>query len=238
MPASKDQADHISGNQKSDLAINVAVENLKSQDERDATSHFGIARNETGIKQYRLQGLSTGLQYPPGSWASTDELVELCKTAAACGGIYATHVRYDIGNGVFDGFREALSIGRRSGCPVHISHYYATIPLRGQTARMLQFVDDARASGVDLTFDAYPYEAGSTSMTIAAPQWAHRGGPYELLKRLQNKNDRDKMRGQSSSILGQIEGIVMSTATWAPGCFGDPSEPPHVIRENTLSMPW
>ena len=155
-------------------------------------------------------GMSTGLQYPPGSFADTDELVELCKTVADCGGVYVTHVRYDRGDRVFDGFREALKIAILSGCPVHISHYFATIPLRGQTARMLQFVDEARARGVDLTFDAYPWEAGSTMLDIACPQQEYSGGPYELLKRLRNKDDRQRMRGQSSGILGQIDGMVIS----------------------------
>jgi N-acyl-D-amino-acid deacylase len=182
-------------------------------------------------------GLSTGLHYPPGGWADTDELVKLGQTAAECGGVYVTHVRYDLGDGVFDGFREALTIGRRSGCPVHISHYFATIPLRGQTGRMLKFVDDARASGVDLTFDAYPYEAGSTSMTIALPLWAHRGGPYELLKRLQNKIDRDKMRGQSSKILGQIGGMIVSAVKteknkWVEGLTVQ------TIAERLNKNPW
>jgi len=118
-------------------------------------------------------GLSTGLSYPPGIWASTEELVELCKTVAECGGVYVTHVRYDLGDGAFDPFREALAIGARSGCPVHFSHYFANIALRGQTAKMLRLVDEARASGVDLTFDAYPYEAGSSTLHMAVPMWAH-----------------------------------------------------------------
>jgi len=155
-------------------------------------------------------GMSTGLQYPPGSYAGTDELIELCKTVAQCGGVYVTHVRYDLGDCIFDGFREALKIGLRSGCPVHFSHYFATIALRGQTARMLQFVDDARAMGVDLTFDAYPWEAGSTMLDIACPQHEYSGGPYELLRRLQNKDDRDRMRGQSTGVLGAIDGMVIS----------------------------
>jgi len=155
-------------------------------------------------------GLSTGLSYPPGIWASTEELVELCKTVAECGGVYVTHVRYDLGDGAFDPFREAVAIGARSGCPVHISHYFANIALRGQTAKMLRLVDEARTSGVDLTFDAYPYEAGSSTLHIAVPMWAHNGGPYELLKRLKNKDDRAKMRGQSTKIVGSVEGIVIS----------------------------
>lgn len=155
-------------------------------------------------------GLSTGLQYPPGSFADTNELVQLCKTVNECGGVYVTHVRYDMGDSVFDGFREASKIGMQSGCPVHISHYFATISLRGQTARMLQFVDDTRANGVDITFDAYPWEAGSTMLDIACPQQYYSGGPYELLKRLQDKDCREKARGKSSGLLGQIDGMVIS----------------------------
>ncbi|GAH74225.1 unnamed protein product, partial [marine sediment metagenome] len=155
-------------------------------------------------------GLSTGLSYPPGIWASTEELVELCKTVAECGGVYVTHVRYDLGDGAFDPFREAVAIGARSGCPVHFSHYCTNLATRGQAARLLQLVDEARASGVDLTFDAYPYEAGSSTLHIAVSMWAHNGGPYELLKRLKNKDDRAKMRGQSTKIVGSVEGIVIS----------------------------
>ncbi|MBE9514007.1 MAG: D-aminoacylase [Chloroflexi bacterium] len=155
-------------------------------------------------------GMSTGLQYPPGSYASTEELIELCRTVAECGGVHVTHVRYDLGDGAFDGFREAVAIGVRSGCPIHFSHYFATIALRGQTARMLEFVDDARARGVNLSFDAYPWEAGSTMLDIACPQEAYSGGPYELLKRLRDRNEREKMRGQSPGILGRVDGMVIS----------------------------
>jgi N-acyl-D-amino-acid deacylase len=155
-------------------------------------------------------GLSSGLEYAPSMWANTDELVELCKTVAECGGVYVTHVRKDLGDGAFDCFCEALATGIRSGCPVHISHYFATIPLRGQTQRMKKFIDDARTQGIDLTFDSYPYEAGSTTLLIAIPEWARVGGPIKLLKRLQNKADRERMLGQSSKTLGQIDSMVIS----------------------------
>ena len=155
-------------------------------------------------------GLSTGLQYPPGSFADRDELVELCKVVAECGGVYVTHVRYDMGDCAFDGFREALKIGTLSGCPVHFSHYFATIALRGQTRRMLQFVDEGRAGGVEITFDAYPWEAGSTMLDIACAQEEYNGGPYELLRRLQDPDERERMHGQSSGILGKIDGMVIS----------------------------
>jgi len=155
-------------------------------------------------------GFSTGLSYPPGVFASTEELIELCKTVAECGGVYVTHVRYDLGDALFDPFREALAIGTRSGCPVHFSHYATNLATRGQAARLLQLVDDARTSGIDLTFDSYPWPAGSSTLHIAVPLWAHSGGPYELLKRLKNKADRDKMRGQGSKIAGAAEEMVIS----------------------------
>ena len=155
-------------------------------------------------------GLSTGLAYPPGVYASTEELVALCQTVAECGGVYVTHVRYDLGDGAFDGFREAVAIGARSGCPVHFSHYATSIITRGQTARLLEIVDQARASGIDLTFDSYPWEAGSTTMHIAVPIWAHSGGPHKLLQRLKNKDDRAKMRGKSTKVVGAVDRMVIS----------------------------
>ena len=155
-------------------------------------------------------GLSTGLSYPPGMYASTEELVALCQTVAECGGVYQTHVRYDLGDGAFDGFNEAVTIGARSGCPIHFTHYATSLITRGQTDKMLQIVDDARVMGLDLTFDSYPWEAGSSTLHIAVPMWAHSGGPYELLKRLKNKDDRSKMRGQSTKVVGALEKMVIS----------------------------
>jgi N-acyl-D-amino-acid deacylase len=208
-------------------------------DDRSATKDE-IRRMQDMIRQGMEEGacgLSTGLDYPPGSWATTDELVELCKTVAECDGVYSTHVRYSLGDGVFDGFREAVEIGRCSGCPVHISHYFATIPLRGQTDRMMQFIDDAIAGGVDVTFDAYPYEAGSTSITILVPQWAFKGGPHELLKLLRNRDDRERMRGHSAKVIGQLEEIVICAVSteknrWWEGLTL------HAIAERLQKDPW
>ena len=157
-------------------------------------------------------GLSTGLSYPPGIYASTEELVALCQTVAKCGGVYVTHVRYDLGDGVFDGFREAVAIGARSGCPVHLSHYATgatTTP--GQAAKLLQIVDEARASGIDLTFDSYPWDAGCAPFSFfVLPIWAHNGGPYELLRRLKNKDDRSKMRSEFTKTTLSVEKMVVS----------------------------
>lgn len=181
-------------------------------DDRLATKEE-IRAMQDMIKQGMAEGavgFSTGLSYPPGMYANTEELIALCQTVARCGGVYVTHVRYDLGDGAFDGFREAVTIAARSDCPVHFSHYFVNIATRGQTARLLQIVDEARASGIDLTFDSYPWEAGSSTLHRVAPIWAHNGGPYELLKRLRNKDDRDKMRGQPAKAVGAVEKMVIS----------------------------
>jgi len=120
-------------------------------------------------------------------------------------------VRYNLGYGAFDGFREAVEIGARSGCPVHFSHYATDTITRGQTSKLLQIVDEARASGIDLTFESYPWDAGSGPLTLAAlPIWAFNGGPYELLRRLKNKDDRSKMRSEFTETAWSVGKIVIS----------------------------
>ena len=139
-------------------------------------------------------GLSTGLTYPPGMWASTEELVELCSVLRELGGIYATHVRYTLGDGLLDGFREAISIARTSGCRLHISHFYVPAALRGKPDRMLALIDDARKSGVDVTFDAYTYVYGSSTLASVLPGWAYEEGPESLLVNLSGDTVRNRIR--------------------------------------------
>lgn len=169
-------------------------------DIRKMQNNIKIAMEEGAL------GLTTGLSYFPSIYAQTDELVELCKIVADCGGVYTTHVRYGLGDGIFDGFREALAIAKHSDCPVQISHYFPQAALRGKTAVMLQFVDEARIRGIDITFDAYPYEYGSSTLTSVLPLWAHNGGPYSLLERLKSKEFRDTMR-ESTPMKWPVEEI-------------------------------
>src|SRR3989454_9123300 len=126
-------------------------------------------------------GMSTGLDYPPGSYADTNELIELSREAARLGGIYHTHVRYSLGDRFLDPFKEALDIGRGSGIPIHITHFYHRTTSAGGASRMLGLVEDARDEGLDVTFDSYPYNLSSTRLTILLPQWTHDGG-YDKLK--------------------------------------------------------
>lgn len=154
-------------------------------------------------------GLSTGLTYPPGSYASRDELVALCKTVADCGGVYVTHVRYDLGDGAFDGFREAIAIGALSGCPVHLSHYATNLAIRGQAQRMLALVDGARNRGIDVTFDSYPWRGGSSTLITVLPQWALEDGPDHVIACLEDRLVRERMRHDAYGLVGAMDELVV-----------------------------
>jgi|FaiFalDrversion3_1042247.scaffolds.fasta_scaffold01117_3 N-acyl-D-amino-acid deacylase len=133
-------------------------------------------------------GLSTGLTYPPGSYADTAELIALCQVVAQQGGIYVTHVRYTLGDRFADPFREAIAIARASGCPLHISHFHTPVP--GGARRLLALVDAARAEGLPVTFDSYPYPYTSTRLVALLPEWVHNGGPQALLARIKDPEVR------------------------------------------------
>ena len=101
-------------------------------------------------------GLSTGLDYPPGAYASTDELVELSEETTRMGGFYHTHTRASLrSQGLLAPWDEALEIGRRSGIPVHLTHYRQSAQGVGSHLDYLGLVEDARAEGMDVTFDCY-----------------------------------------------------------------------------------
>ncbi|MEX0626157.1 MAG: amidohydrolase family protein, partial [Chloroflexota bacterium] len=139
-------------------------------------------------------GVSSGLDYPPGSYASTDELASLTGEAAMAGGFYHTHVRYALGDRFLDPFREAIEIGRRGEGPVHLTHFYHRQTYPGSPEQLLALVDDARDAGMDVTFDSYPYEWASTRLLIQLPQWVQAGGPMVLKERLADRAVRDQLR--------------------------------------------
>lgn len=136
-------------------------------------------------------GFTTGLTYAPGAYSNTDELAAIATVAAEEGGFYCTHSRYTLGDRLLDPFREALEIGRRSGAPVHISHYHS--PVAGLGTQMTGLVDEARNRGLDVTYDQYPYPAASTVLHSLLPYWVHAGGPQALMTRLADPNVRDLM---------------------------------------------
>ena len=139
-------------------------------------------------------GLSTGLDYPPGGYADTDELVDLASEAAAMGGIYHTHMRYRLGDRYLDPVHEAIEIGKRSGIPLHITHLFRRVTNPGGARRLLDLVDGARAGGLDVTFDCFPYPYGGTRILILFPDWAHEGGPDRLVEVLRSPEARTRLR--------------------------------------------
>jgi N-acyl-D-amino-acid deacylase len=142
-------------------------------------------------------GLSTGLDYPPGSYADTDELVGLATEAARLGGIYHSHVRYRLGDGFLDPFREAIDIGRRAGIPAHITHFYQRLYTPGSATDMLGLLERARESeGLDVTFDSYPYVYSRTRLLIMFPDWLHTGGPASIVAGLRSAEARQRLRDE------------------------------------------
>jgi N-acyl-D-amino-acid deacylase len=118
-------------------------------------------------------GLSTGLDYIVQCFADTDELVEVCNVVAEFGGLYATHMRYK--SGTMRALREAVEIGRRSGVKVHISHFKGVDA--AAVDEILEYVDKEARHEVDFSFDAYPYQPGSTMLTYLVPYDTWADGP-------------------------------------------------------------
>ncbi|HEY6400564.1 MAG TPA: D-aminoacylase, partial [Blastocatellia bacterium] len=142
-------------------------------------------------------GLSTGLYYAPGSYAKTEEVIELSKVAAERGGVYDTHQRdessYTIG--LLASIEEIIRIGREAKIPVHISHIKALgADVWGQSGKAIEIINHARAEGVNVTANQYPYDASGTSLAASLlPRWAEAGGRQELLKRIDDPAVRPKL---------------------------------------------
>jgi N-acyl-D-amino-acid deacylase len=103
-------------------------------------------------------------------------------------------VRYSLGDRFLDPFKEALEIGRQSGIPVHVTHFYQRTTSAGGAERMLGLVENGRDAGLDVTFDSYPYQYSSTRLLIIIPQWAHNGGPERLKEVLRAPEGRERIR--------------------------------------------
>ena len=156
-------------------------------------------------------GMSTGLDYPPGNYADTDELVELSTEVARLGGIYHTHVRYRLGDRYLDPNKEAIEIGRRSGVPVHLTHLVRRPAMHPGGARgLIQLVEDARAEGLDVTFDTFPYPVGGTRVLIFFPDWAHDGGPEKLKGVLRSPEARERLKRDVAPRYGRWDDLWLT----------------------------
>ena len=139
-------------------------------------------------------GLSSGLIYPPGRFASTDEVIELAKVAGQYGGIYISHMRQE-GLEVLDSVAETIRIGEEGGLPTQITHHKIVgAPMWGRSVDTLALVDAARARGVDVSIDQYPYTASSSTLSIMFPGWSLDGGREALIARLQDGEQRARIK--------------------------------------------
>lgn len=137
-------------------------------------------------------GFSTGLIYTPGTYAKTDELVELGKVVAKYDGIYATHMRSE-GDKLIEAIEEAITIGKESDTPVEISHFKATGKNWKKLEYAIRLIEEKRDENIDVNFDVYPYHASSTSMASLLPSWAREGGKEKILDRLTDSEKRKKI---------------------------------------------
>lgn len=139
-------------------------------------------------------GLSTGLTYPPNLWSDTDEMVALCEVVARYGGIYVTHMRGH-GDALLDPIHESIEICRRAGLPLHISHLKGSrLGSAANVRGVIELLESARADGLDVTFDSYQYQAGSSMLHSNLPDWMHEGGPDAELERLRSPEARAQVR--------------------------------------------
>lgn len=153
---------------------------------------------EAAMEQGAL-GLSTSLIYPPGAYARTPELIALARVAARHGGVYASHIR-DEANNQMAALEEAITIGREAGIPVEIWHL--KVAGRSNWGRMKDVVariEKARAEGLDVTADMYPYVASGNGLDATVPQWAQAGGVDAMIQRFHDP-------AQRARILAEIRG--------------------------------
>lgn len=138
-------------------------------------------------------GLSTGLFYVPGTYSETAEVIALSRVAAAGGGIYTSHLRKE-GLGLLDGVAEAIEIGRQAGIPVVLTHHKAVgRAMWGQSVTTLRMIDSARATGVDVMADVYPYTATQTGLGALVPAWAMADGDSAFARRTRDPVLRDSL---------------------------------------------
>jgi N-acyl-D-amino-acid deacylase len=143
-------------------------------------------------------GLSTGLIYPPCCYAKTDELIALGRVLAKHGGPFVVHLRSE-SDRILEAIDEMVHVCRTSGSRLHISHWkIAGKENYARVAEVIAKVDEARASGVTVTCDQYPYAAGSTMLGAILPPWAHDGGPEATIARLRDPAQRARMKAQMS----------------------------------------
>ena len=148
-------------------------------------------------------GFSTGLQYVPGTYAQTAEIIELARVAGNEGGVYASHMRNE-GTALEDAVSETIRVGEMSGCRVQISHLKVDSPSRwGASAKALALIDSARKRGIVVEADQYAYTAASSNLGIRFPSWALEGGQPQITARLNDAATWAKIKDEIRALLAE-----------------------------------
>lgn len=149
-------------------------------------------------------GMSTGLVYVPCVYAATEELIRLCKVVRQYDGVFVVHQRYE-SNRILESMQELYTIARESGVRLHISHFKISGKQNlSLLDRLVDLLAQWKREGICVTYDQYPYEAGSTMLGRIVPPWAHEGGTEEMLRRLQDPQTRERIRSD----------ILSDSTTW------------------------
>ena len=156
-----------------------------------------LKRMKEIIREYMRAGalgISTGLEYAPGSFAKTDEIIELCKVVSELRGVYATHMR-DEGDYLLEAIDEAIRIAKEAKVSLQISHLKVAYPRNwSKIDSALRKIDDAKKEGIEILADRYPYIAGSTGLSLYFPLWARQGTTEEFIARLKDPTLDEKIR--------------------------------------------
>ncbi|MDS0524616.1 D-aminoacylase [Clostridium sp. SHJSY1] len=138
-------------------------------------------------------GLSSGLIYIPCTYGETEELIELCKVVAEYNKIFVVHQRSEA-NDIIDSMKEIIRIGKESKVKIHFSHFKICGKNNWHKAdEMIALIEEAEREGVKISFDQYPYEAGSTMLSVIIPPWVHNGGANKMLERIKSKDLRSQI---------------------------------------------
>ena len=160
-------------------------------------------------------GFTTGLQYVPGTYARSNEIVELARVAANQGGVYATHMRNE-GTQLEQAVTESIQVGRLVDIPVQISHLKVDSPSRwGASAAALKLIDDARARGLKISADQYAYTAGASSLSIRFPAWALEDGEAAIRRRLDDATTWSTIKAEMQQLLAERGFTDLAWATVA-----------------------
>ncbi|WP_107586699.1 N-acyl-D-amino-acid deacylase family protein [Clostridioides difficile] len=148
-------------------------------------------------------GLSTGLIYIPCAYSLTEEIIEMCKVVVKYDGVFVVHQRSEADT-ILTSMEEIIEIGKQSGVKVHFSHFKVCGKANWKyIPQVIELLEKAEKEGIRVSFDQYPYAAGSTMLGVVLPPWAHSGGTDKLIERLSDENERAKMK---KDIANGIEG--------------------------------